>query len=491
MVQYIHPRECRFDKKNYKYTKRVKNRVLTPQNTLIPKFLTRIPFPNGQKIQARGRTERGRQTMDKIIVNGGNTLHGTVAIGGMKNSALPIISACLLTKETCILDNIPLVSDIRLLLEILSAVGAEIKLLSNTSVQINCKNVTPCSSPDDLACQLRGSSYLLGAELGRFGEASVALPGGCKIGARPLDLHMKAFEALGANCSIFGGHLNVEAVSTLKGNTIFFDKVSVGATVNAILASVYAEGTTIIENAAREPHIVDLAAFLNACGANITGAGTSVIKVRGVKELRGCRYSIAPDMIEAGTYMVAAATVGGRVTVTNIIPKHLESVTNKLIEAGVSVTVGDSYITVESNGKYNAVNITTQPYPGFPTDMQAQFSTMLAYANGTSRVTENIFTGRFQFADELTKTGAQISVESNTAVIKGVQKTGGAPLTCHDLRAGAAMVIAALRSEGTSEITKIELIERGYVELVEKFASLGADIKRVNAVTLSNTFATN
>lgn len=417
--------------------------------------------------------------MDKILVNGGNSLYGTVAIGGMKNSALPVISACILTGETCIIDNVPLVSDVRLLLEILSSIGAEVRILSNTSVQINCKNVRPCSSPDDLASQLRGSSYLLGAELGRFGETAVVLPGGCKIGARPLDFHMKAFEALGAQCSIVNGHLTAEAIDGLKGNTIFFDKVSVGATVNSILCSVFAEGTTIIENAAREPHVVDLAVFLNACGANITGAGTGVIKVKGVKELHGCRYSIAPDMIEAGTYMVAAATVGGRVTVTNVIPKHLECIINKLEEAGVKVLVGDSYVTVESNGTYNAVDIVTQPYPGFPTDMQAQFSTMLCYANGISRVTENIFTGRFQFADELAKTGAKVSVNCNTAVITGVERTGCAPLTCHDLRAGAAMIIAALRSEGTSEITGIDKIERGYCDIVEKFSAIGADIRLV------------
>ena len=430
--------------------------------------------------------------MDKIIVNGGNTLYGTVSIGGMKNSALPVISACVLTGETCIIDNIPMVSDIKLLLDILAEAGAEIRILSSTSVQINCKHMQPCCSSDELASQLRGSSYLLGAELGRFGETSVIHPGGCSIGSRPLDLHMKAFEALGAVCSIKNGHIEAEATEGLHGNTIFFDKVSVGATVNSILASVLADGTTVIENAAREPHIVDLAVFLNACGANITGAGTSVIKVKGVPSLHGCRYAIAPDMIEAGTYMVAAATVGGRVTVTNIIPKHLESVTSKLVEAGVNVIVGDDYITVESNGNYNAVNIATQPYPGFPTDMQAQFSTMLCYAKGTSRVTDTIFPARFKFADELAKTGASVSVETNTAIIKGVEKTGCAPLTCHDLRAGAAMVIAALRSEGVSEITGIDKIERGYVNIVEKFSALGADIKLVRDMGAFNpTTATN
>lgn len=417
--------------------------------------------------------------MDKIIVHGGNPLYGTVAIGGMKNSALPVISACILTGDTCIIDNVPFVSDVRLLLDILSSIGAEVKPLSGSSVQICCKNVRPCSSPDELASKLRGSSYLLGAELGRFGETSVVLPGGCKIGPRPLDFHMKAFEALGALCSIVNGHLNAEAVDGLHGNNIFFDTVSVGATVNSILSSVLADGVTVIRNAAKEPHVVDLAVFLNACGANITGAGTEVIKIKGVSELHGCRYSIAPDMIEAGTYMVAAATAGGRVTVTNVIPKHLECIIGKLEEAGVSVTVGDDRVTVESNGTYKAVDISTQPYPGFPTDMQAQFSTMLCYADGVSRVTDNIFTGRFQFADELTKTGAKISVSSNTAIITGVSKTGCAPLTCHDLRAGAAMIIAALRSEGASEITGIDKIERGYCDIVEKFSSLGADIRLV------------
>ena len=465
----------------------IKSERLLPKDAKQAFFRHVSPSPQNT---ARGRN-RGND-MDKIIVNGGNALYGTVAIGGMKNSALPVISACILTKDTCIIDNIPMVSDIKLLLDIIAAAGADVRILSNTSVQINCKHMAPCSSPDELASQLRGSSYLLGAELGRFGEARVILPGGCSIGSRPLDFHMKAFEALGAQCSIVNGHLGAEAINGLRGNTIFFDKVSVGATVNAILASVLAEGTTVIENAAREPHIVDLAVFLNACGASITGAGTSVIKVKGVSELHGCRYSIAPDMIEAGTYMVAAATVGGRVTVTNVIPKHLESVTSKLVEAGVNVIVGDNYITVESNGKYNAVNIATQPYPGFPTDMQAQFSTMLCYANGTSRVTDNIFPSRFKFIDELTKTGATASVESNTAVIKGVERTGCAPLTCHDLRAGAAMVIAALRSEGESEITGIDKIERGYVDIVDKFANLGADIRLVrDMVAPTHISATN
>ncbi len=417
--------------------------------------------------------------MEQIIINGGSPLYGNVSIGGMKNAALPVICACVLNEETCIIDNIPPVSDIETLLNILASMGAHINRLSRFSVEINCKNLIPCSSPMELANQLRGSSYLLGAEFGRFGRSSVSHPGGCSIGARPLDLHMKAFEALGADCYHKNGRLEVEAENGRPvGNNIYFDKVSVGATANAILAAVLADGVTIIDNAAREPHIVDLAVFLNACGANITGAGTSVIKIKGVEKLHGCRYSIIPDMIEAGTYMAAVAATGGRVTVTNVIPKHLEAISSKLEEAGASVTVGDDYVTVESTGKLKGISIVTQPYPGFATDMQAQFGAMLCFAEGTSTITENIFNSRFQYTDELSKMGADIKVDGNHAVIRGGSKLTGAPLMSHDLRAGAAMVIAALATDDCSVINGIDKIERGYHNIVGKLQALGANIQK-------------
>ncbi len=417
--------------------------------------------------------------MEQIIINGGTPLYGNVSIGGMKNAALPVICACVLNEEACIIDNLPPVSDIETLLEILSCMGASVRRLNKFSVEINCKNLLPCTSPMELANKLRGSSYLLGAEFGRFGKASVSHPGGCSIGARPLDLHMKAFEALGADCNHRNGRLEVETENGRAiGSNIYFDKVSVGATANAILASVLADGITTIDNAAREPHIVDLAVFLNACGANITGAGTSVIKVKGVEKLHGCRYSIIPDMIEAGTYMAAVAATGGRVTVTNVIPKHLEAITSKLEEAGTTVTIGDDFVTVESTGKLRGVSIVTQPYPGFATDMQAQFGAMLCFAEGTSDIVENIFNSRFQYTDELSKMGADIKVDGNHAVIRGGNKLSGAPLMSHDLRGGAAMVIAALATDGKSIVEGIDKIERGYYNIVGKLRELGADIQK-------------
>lgn len=417
--------------------------------------------------------------MEQIIINGGSPLYGNVSIGGMKNAALPVICACVLNEETCIIDNIPPVSDIEILLEILSSMGAYVNRLTKYSVEICCKNLIPCSSPTELANKLRGSSYLLGAEFGRFGKSSVSHPGGCSIGARPLDLHMKAFEALGADCCHKNGRLEVVAENGRAiGNNIYFDKVSVGATANAILASVLADGVTTIDNAAREPHIVDLAVFLNACGANIIGAGTSVIKIKGVEKLHGCRYSIIPDMIEAGTYMAAVAATGGRVTVTNVIPKHLEAITSKLEEAGVTATVGDDFITIESTGRLNGISIVTQPYPGFATDMQAQFGAMLCFAEGTSDIVENIFNSRFQYTDELSKMGADIKVDGNHAVIRGGAKLSGAPLMSHDLRGGAAMVIAALATNGRSVVEGIDKIERGYHNIVGKLRDLGADIQK-------------
>ena len=422
--------------------------------------------------------------MEQIIINGGRPLYGNVTINGMKNAALPVICACVLNEETCVIDNIPPVNDIEILLDILASMGASVKRLTKNSVEINCKSLIPCTSPNELACKLRGSSYLLGAEFGRFGKASVFSPGGCSIGARPLDLHMKAFEALGAHCGHRNGRIEVESEDgCIVGNSIYFDKVSVGATANTILASVLADGITVIENAAREPHIVDLAVFLNACGANITGAGTSVIKIKGVEKLHGCRYAIIPDMIEAGTYMAAVAATGGKVTVRNVIPKHLEAVSAKLEEAGATVTVGYDSITVESTGKLKGISIVTQPYPGFATDMQPQFAAMLCFAEGTSDIVENIFNSRFQFMDELTKMGANIKIDSNHAVIRGGVTLSSAPLYCHDLRAGAAMVIAALATNGSSVLEGIDKIERGYYNIVGKLQKLGADIEKKSTYT--------
>ncbi len=420
--------------------------------------------------------------MEHIIINGGRPLYGSVSINGMKNAALPIICACILNEEACIIDNIPPVSDIENLLEMLSYMGAEVNRLNKYSVEINCKNLVPCSSPKELAEKIRGSSYLLGAEFGRFGISSVAHPGGCSIGARPLDLHMKAFECLGAICSHKGGRVEVGSGSgRAVGSNIYFDKVSVGATANAILASVLADGITTIDNAAREPHIVDLAVFLNACGANISGAGTSVIKVKGVEKLHGCRYSIIPDMIEAGTYMAAVAATGGRVNITNIIPKHLEAISSKLEEAGATVITGDDSVTVESTGKLRGISIVTQPYPGFATDMQAQFGAMLCFAEGTSDIVENIFNSRFQYTDELSKMGADIKVDGNHAIIRGGAKLSGAPLMSHDLRGGAAMIIAALATDDTSMVEGIDKIERGYYDIVGKLRQIGADIQKKSA----------
>ncbi len=422
--------------------------------------------------------------MEQIIINGGTPLFGSVNINGAKNAALPVICACVLNEETCIIDNIPPVSDIELLLDMLTVMGAHVNRLTKNSVEINCRNIVPCSSPIDMASKIRGSSYLLGAEFGRFGKASVPHPGGCTIGARPLDFHMKAFEAMGAHCYHKNGRLEVESENGPIGHDIHFDQVSVGATANAILAAVLADGVTVINDAAREPHIVDLAVFLNACGASITGAGTSVIKVKGVEKLHGCRYSIIPDMIEAGTFMAAVGATGGKVTVRNVIPKHMEAISAKLEEAGATVTVGDDNITVESTGKLRGVSISTQPYPGFATDMQPQFSAMLCFAEGTSDITENIFSSRFQFMDELCKMGADVKVDTKHAVIRGGAPLSGAPLFCHDLRAGAAMVIAALATPDTSVIEGIDKIERGYYNIVGKLQELGADIQK--KVTVSD-----
>ena len=415
----------------------------------------------------------------KIIIQGGKPLYGDISISGMKNAALPIIFATILVKDVCILENIPEVSDIDTSLEILKAMGAQISRCDKTTIQIDTTNIEQGTSPYELVRKLRGSTYLLGAELGRFGKTAVGWPGGCDFGSRPLDQHMKGFEALGAVDQTDSGFIKLNAPNGLHGNSVYFDVASVGATVNIILASVLANGTTVIDNAAREPHIVDLANFLNSCGANITGAGTPMIKIRGVQELHGCNYTIIPDMIEAGTYMVAAAATGGCVHIHSVIPKHIETITAKLCEMGVCVEEHDDSVLVRSEGELRNVNIKTLYYPGFPTDMHPQFAPLLSLAGGVSCIQESIWENRFRYVDELRKMGATVILDSRTATFVGTGKLIGAPVEAVDLRAGAAMVIAGLAAEGVTEISGVNYIKRGYVDIVGKLRALGAMIEEV------------
>ncbi len=415
----------------------------------------------------------------KIMIQGGKPLYGDISISGMKNAALPILFATILVGDVCTLENIPEVSDITTTLEILKQMGARISLRRRNTVRIDTRHICQGASPYDLVHRLRGSTYLLGAELGRFGTATVGWPGGCDFGSRPLDQHMKGFEALGASVNIDNGYIHLSAPNGLRGNSVYFDVASVGATVNIILASVLANGTTVIDNAAREPHIVDLANFLNSCGANITGAGTTMIKIRGVTELHGCSYTIIPDMIEAGTYMVAAAATGGCVHIRSVIPKHIETITAKLCEMGVCVEEYDDSVLVKATGELRNVNIKTLYYPGFPTDMHPQFAPLLCLASGVSCIQEGIWENRFRYVDELRKMGATIMLDSRTATFVGVEKLVGAPVNAVDLRAGAAMVIAGLAAEGTTEITGVEYIDRGYDNIVGKLRDLGAAIEEV------------
>ena len=417
--------------------------------------------------------------MEKIIINGGKSLFGDVNISGMKNAALPIIFASILTGDKCIIENVPMVSDITMSFDILKAMGAEISMLDETTAVIDTKDLVGGSSPFDLVSRMRGSTYLLGAELARFKRSSVGYPGGCDFGTRPIDMHIKGFEALGATVTQDENYVYASAPNGLVGSSIYFDIVSVGATVNIMLAATLSEGLTVIENAAREPHIVDLANFLNTCGANISGAGTGIIKIRGVSELHGCTYAIIPDMIEAGTYMTAVAATGGEVNIKNIIPKHLEIVSTKLAEMGVKIETFDDYLKVSSDGKLKSTNIKTLPYPGFPTDMHPQFSTLLAIAEGSGTVSETIWKNRFRYVKELEKMGADITVEEPNATFVGGQRLKGAHVRSVDLRAGAAIIVAALAAEGVTEISDIFTIERGYVDIVGKLQSLGADIKKV------------
>lgn len=420
--------------------------------------------------------------MDRIVINGGKRLNGRVAISGMKNAALPIVFASIVTGSECIIENIPPVNDVLMALEIIRDMGAEVEFtdIFQTTVRINSANLRPCSAPDDMVTKIRGSIYLVGAELGRFGHSSVALPGGCNFGKRPIDQHEKAFRTLGADVVSDDERITCSAPEGLHGTTVYFDLVSVGATINAMIAAVLADGVTVLEGAAREPHIVDVANFLNTCGANISGAGTDTIKIRGVRELHGCDcYTIIPDMIEAGTYMAAVAATGGCVRVENVIPKHMDIISSKLSEMGAVIEEEDDAITVTVDKRLRAVNIKTAPYPGFSTDMHPQFSALLATCDGVSEMNETVFDKRFRYVDELRNMGAVINVNGKIARIAGVNRLTGNTVKAVDLRAGAAMIIAGLAAEGRTVITDVESIQRGYANIVANFRDLGADIEEI------------
>lgn len=415
------------------------------------------------------------------MIRGGKPLRGEVEISGAKNAAVAIIPASLLVNGVCRIENMPHISDTDMLLTILKELGARVRFIDNSTIEIDCTKVEFGNAPFDLMRKIRASYYLIGAMLGRFGKAKTTMPGGCNFGSRPIDQHVKGMEALGAEIGIKNGFVYGNAPDgRLHGSMIYLDKVSVGATMNIILASVLASGRTIIENAAREPHIVDLANFLNSMGADVRGAGTDTVKINGVESLHGGTYAIIPDQIEAGTYMVAAAATKGEVLIKNVIPKHLECISEKLRETGTIVqNFGDS-VLVRASGNLRKVNIKTLPYPGFPTDMQPQMATLLCQAEGTSVITEGIYDNRFKYAAELNKMGANISVENKMAVIEGGHHLTGASVMACDLRAGAAMVIAGLCADGITEIEDIHYIERGYEDFVEKLTSLGADIRIIN-----------
>ena len=404
---------------------------------------------------------------------------GEVTISGAKNAAVAILPATLLAGDRCVIENLPAISDVTASVNILQAMGAQVRMLDKHTLEIDTTHIISTEVPNELSRQMRASYYFLGALLGRFGTASVAMPGGCNLGPRPIDQHLKAFTALGAEDAVRSGMINVEA-EKLDGCHIFFDTVSVGATINAMLASVMAEGMTVLENVAKEPHIVDVANFLNTMGADVRGAGTDVIKIRGVKKMHGCTYSIIPDQIEAGSYMVAATITGGNVLIKNVIPKHLEPITAKLERAGALVEEYDDAVRVyRTTDRIQPLNIKTMPHPGFPTDMQPLMTVLLSVARGTSIVTEGIWENRFRYVDELLRMGANIQVDGRVAVIEGVSELLAAPVRASDLRAGAALVVAALAAKGTSEVEEISHIERGYEDLVEKLQGLGADIRRV------------
>lgn len=416
--------------------------------------------------------------MEQYVIKGGNPLYGEVEIGGAKNAALAILAAAIMTDETVTIDNLPNVRDINVLLQAIEEIGAHVERVDIHKVKINGSFIRGVNVDNEFIRRIRASYYLIGALLGKYKHAEVALPGGCDIGSRPIDLHMKGFRSMGADIDIAHG-LVIARAKELKGTHIYMDKVSVGATINIMMAATMADGKTVIENAAKEPHVVDVANFLNSMGANIRGAGTDVIRIVGVEKLHATEYSVIPDQIEAGTFMFAVAATGGNVLVKDVIPKHLEATTAKLLEVGCQVEEFDDSVRVISDGHLKHTQVTTLPYPGFPTDMQPQMAVLLGIAEGTSTVTESIFENRFKYVDELTRMGADIKVESNIAIISGVKRYTGARVNAPDLRAGAALVIAGLAADGITVVDDIYYIQRGYEALEEKLTKIGAKIARV------------
>lgn len=416
--------------------------------------------------------------MDKIVIVGGKPLKGEVEISGAKNAAVAIIPAAILVEGPCRIENVPQIKDVSLIIDILYRMGASVRTIDKSTVEIDCSKMRIAAAPSELSRKMRASYYLIGALLGRFSQAQVDLPGGCDFGVRPIDQHIKGFEALGAKVKVEHGIIYAGA-NELKANNIYLDVVSVGATINIMLAAVKAKGHTVIENAAKEPHIVDVANFLNSMGADVKGAGTDLIKINGVARLYGGNYTIIPDQIEAGTFMVAAAITGGEVLVKNVIPKHLESISAKLSDAGVDVIEYDEAVLVKSSGHLTKANVKTLPYPGFPTDMHPQMAALLCVAEGTSIINESVWDNRFRYVDELKRLGANIQVDGKIAVIEGTKLSGATVKAC-DLRAGAAMVIAGLAANGTTVIEEIDHIERGYENITDKLKSLGADIKKIS-----------
>ena len=416
--------------------------------------------------------------MNKYIIHGGHPLFGEVTISGAKNAAVAIIPAALLVDGVCRIENIPQISDVTLFFSILEELGARIRVLNRHAVEIDCHAIHSTRPSYDLARRIRASYYLLGALLGRFGQATVAMPGGCNFGVRPIDQHVKGFTTMGADVTVEGGFIHTAAKNgRLTGAPVYLDVVSVGATMNIMMAAALADGVTTIENAAKEPHIVDLANFLNSMGADIKGAGTDYIKIRGVERLTGGSYGIIPDQIEAGTYMAAVAATGGELLLKNVIPKHMDCISAKLMEMGVTVEEEDDTLLIRRTGPLLKANVKTLPYPGFPTDMQPQITAVLALAEGTSLVTEGVYgANRFKYVDELKRLGAHIQVDGKVAVVEGVQQLVGAPIQACDLRAGAALVIAGLAAQGTTELSHVQYIERGYEDLVGKLRAVGADI---------------
>lgn len=422
--------------------------------------------------------------MEKYIITGGKKLDGSVEISGAKNAAVAIIPAAILSQGVCRIENVPSISDVTLILRILQEMGAKVRFINKSTLEIDSTGIVSPVASYELVRKMRASYYLLGSLLGKFSSAVVSLPGGCDFGVRPIDQHLKGFMALGADYKVEGGMVNVSA-EKLCGSNIYLDVVSVGATINIMLAAVVSDGVTTIENVAKEPHIVDLANFLNSMGADIMGAGTDVIKIKGVKKLTGTTYSIIPDQIEAGTYMVAAAATKGDVLVKNVTPKHLESITAKLQEMGINIDEYDDAVRVYANERPTKCNVKTMPHPGFPTDMQPQITALLSLADGTSIVNESVWDNRFRYVEELRRMGAEISVDGKIAVVEGKEKLYGAPVKATDLRAGAAMVIAGLAAEGVTTVEDVVHIERGYENITDKLSSLGADIRKVTVAGAS------